>query len=61
MKTWIILATASLALGACNTVSGIGQDMKAGGQAIQKVADPSSPPQQNPTPQPQTYPNSQPY
>ena len=39
------LALAALALGlsGCNTISGIGKDVKAGGQAIENAADKSKP------------------
>ena len=42
MKTLIsmlLLAVATLSLTACNTVAGVGQDLKAGGQAITNAAD----------------------
>jgi len=34
----ILAALAALALGACNTVEGIGKDVKKGGEAIEKAA-----------------------
>lgn len=38
MRTFIIIASLML-ITACNTVSGIGQDMKGAGNALQKAAD----------------------
>ncbi len=35
----LFMAFASAGLSACHTVAGMGQDIKAGGQAIQKAAD----------------------
>ncbi len=35
----LALIGALLALGACNTVEGVGKDVKATGQAIEKAAD----------------------
>jgi predicted small secreted protein len=32
-------AIAALAVAGCNTVEGVGKDVKAGGQAIEKAAD----------------------
>lgn len=34
-----LLALSALSLSACNTVEGVGQDLKAGGQAIENTAD----------------------
>lgn len=39
MKTFATLTLMLLALSACNTVSGIGQDVKKAGNAIEKAAD----------------------
>ena len=33
------VAIAALAVAGCNTVEGVGKDVKAGGQAIEKAAD----------------------
>nr|WP_197457400.1 entericidin A/B family lipoprotein [Crenobacter luteus] len=38
MKTLIAVALAATALAGCNTVSGLGKDLKAGGQAIERAA-----------------------
>jgi len=38
-----MLASATLALAACNTVAGIGKDVKAGGQALESAAEKSKP------------------
>jgi entericidin B len=35
----MLLATATIALSACNTIEGAGQDLKAGGEAISKTAN----------------------
>ncbi len=35
----LVMTFASVGLSACHTVEGMGQDIKAGGQAIQKAAD----------------------
>jgi predicted small secreted protein len=35
----LLIAAALLSLSACNTVAGMGQDLKAGGQAITNAAD----------------------
>jgi predicted small secreted protein len=37
----LLLAATLLSLSACNTVAGVGQDLKAGGQAITNAADKS--------------------
>lgn len=37
----LLLAATLLSLTACNTVAGMGQDLKAGGQAITNAADKS--------------------
>jgi len=39
MKNIPILLAAALALAACNTVEGIGKDVKKGGEVIEKAAD----------------------
>lgn len=38
MRIFMIVALATLGLAACNTVEGVGKDIKAGGQAIEKAA-----------------------
>lgn len=35
----LLLALSALSLAACNTVEGVGQDLKAGGEAIERTAD----------------------
>lgn len=35
----VLLAAACLAVAACNTVEGVGKDLKAGGQAIENAAN----------------------
>jgi predicted small secreted protein len=35
----LLMALAALSLSACNTVAGVGQDLKAGGQAITNAAE----------------------
>ena len=44
-KLAALLALAGFALGlaACNTMEGVGKDVKAGGQAIENAADKSKP------------------
>lgn len=39
-KTMLVLAAvcAAISLGACNTVQGVGKDIKKGGEAIEKAA-----------------------
>ena len=39
MKRILILLCTALALAACNTMEGIGKDVKKGGEAIEKAAD----------------------
>jgi len=36
MRTFLFIAIAALGLAACNTVEGVGQDIQAGGKAIEK-------------------------
>lgn len=36
MRTFLLIAIAALGLSACNTVEGVGQDIQAGGKAIEK-------------------------
>ena len=38
-KTMILLGLAALALTACNTIAGIGRDMRAAGQAVEETAE----------------------
>ena len=38
-----VLALAVLGLSACNTIEGLGKDIKAGGQKIENAADKSKP------------------
>ncbi len=35
----ILLALSALSMAACNTVEGVGKDLKAGGEAIERTAD----------------------
>ena len=39
LLSFIGFAIAAMAITGCNTVEGMGKDMKAGGQAIEKAAD----------------------
>lgn len=40
MKKWLLISfTAVVVLAGCNTVSGVGKDVKAGGAAIERVAE----------------------
>jgi entericidin B len=38
-----LIAGLAAAIAGCNTVAGVGKDMKAGGQAIENAADKSKP------------------
>ncbi|MDO1559340.1 entericidin A/B family lipoprotein [Brevundimonas sp. 2R-24] len=38
-KTMILLGLAALGLTACNTIAGIGRDMRAAGQAVEETAE----------------------
>lgn len=35
----LLLALSALSLSACNTVEGVGKDLKAGGEAIERTAE----------------------
>ena len=39
----LVLASLAAGLAGCNTISGVGKDVKAGGQAIETAADKSKP------------------
>jgi len=39
MKTILCIIAAMLAMSACNTIEGVGKDVKKGGEAIEKAAD----------------------
>lgn len=39
----IVAATVLAFLGGCNTMEGVGQDVKAGGRAIERAADKANP------------------
>lgn len=39
MKKLLVLIAAVLAVAGCNTISGAGKDVEAGGKAIEKAAD----------------------
>ena len=39
MKNILCIIAAALALAACNTIEGMGKDVKKGGEAIEKAAD----------------------
>ncbi len=38
VRVWILLVLTGCSLAGCNTVEGIGKDIKKGGQAIEKAA-----------------------
>ncbi len=42
-RIMIMVFTATLTLGGCNTISGIGEDLSAGGAVIQSAAERSNP------------------
>ena len=42
-KLVVVLALAAFGLAACNTIEGLGKDIKAGGQKIENAADRSKP------------------
>jgi predicted small secreted protein len=39
MKTMLLALACAIALSACNTVEGLGKDIKKGGEAIEKAAE----------------------
>lgn len=39
MRKLVVLALAGLALTACNTVEGVGKDVKSAGETVEKTAD----------------------
>jgi predicted small secreted protein len=39
MNKLLVLIVATLALAGCNTISGAGKDIEAGGKAVEKAAD----------------------
>jgi predicted small secreted protein len=39
MNEMLVLIGATLALAGCNTISGAGKDIEAGGKAVEKAAD----------------------
>jgi predicted small secreted protein len=39
MKKLLVLIVTTLALAGCNTISGAGKDIEAGGKAVEKAAD----------------------
>ena len=39
MKNILCIIAAMIALSACNTIEGVGKDVKKGGEAIEKAAD----------------------
>ncbi|CAG0979666.1 hypothetical protein BURK1_01675 [Burkholderiales bacterium] len=43
LATLLVLAGFAAGLAGCNTISGVGQDVKAGGAAIERAAEKSKP------------------
>ena len=43
LAAWLASAGLALGLAGCNTIAGIGKDVKAGGQAIESAAEQSKP------------------
>ena len=39
MKKLLVLIAATIAVAGCNTISGAGKDIEAGGKAVKKAAD----------------------
>lgn len=39
MKKLLVLIAATIAVAGCNTISGAGKDIEAGGKAVEKAAD----------------------
>ena len=39
MRSFLLIAIAALGLAACNTVEGVGQDIQAGGKALERAAN----------------------
>jgi predicted small secreted protein len=39
LRSFILLAVAATALGACNTIEGAGRDIQRAGEAVQDAAD----------------------
>lgn len=39
MVAWMVIGMAGLAALGCNTVKGVGKDLKSGGEAIERAAD----------------------
>ena len=43
LAAWLALAGFALGVAGCNTIAGVGKDVKAGGQAIESAAESSKP------------------
>jgi predicted small secreted protein len=43
LVAWSLIALLGAALAGCNTVAGVGRDLKAGGQALESAAEKSKP------------------
>jgi len=43
LASWLALAALGTALAGCNTMAGVGKDLKAGGQALESAAEKSKP------------------
>jgi entericidin B len=39
IRTLLLASVAALALSACNTIAGMGEDVQAGGQAVERTAE----------------------
>ena len=48
LAVWLALAGFALGLSGCNTIAGVGKDVKAGGQAIEHAAEASKPKPKSP-------------
>ena len=43
LAVWLALAGFAVGVAGCNTIAGVGKDVKAGGQAIESAAESSKP------------------
>jgi predicted small secreted protein len=48
LAAWLALAGFAAGVAGCNTIAGVGKDVKAGGQAIENAAEASKPKPKSP-------------